>query len=382
MRFLVMTASFGTGHNQVAAALAEAAGESGHNACVIDALAEGLPLFGSCLTNGFIQLIKTAPGLYRSLYTHSECADQFRALRSGAMRLLAGMIRPSIAPVVEQFRPDVVLCTHPFVLGAMSHLRRQGRLGVPVAGVLTDFAPHGFWLHPGVDEYFVATAEMAREMISRGIEPQRLCVTGIPVRPAFTRACDRQAAARSLGLDPGRPTILIMGGGLGLGPVREAVAAACLTSVPVQIVVVAGQNAGLQAELLPLAHTQHGNGTCIQVHGYVPFVDRLMAASDLLISKPGAVTAAEALGLGLPMLLLSPIPGHEERNQAVLTASGAARALGCVEELPVLLTRLLLEPKGLAAMRRAARQMGRPEAARSVISHLSEAIAHKEMLPA
>lgn len=374
MKLLVMTAAFGTGHNQVAQALVEAAVDGGHSAEVVDALVAGAPLLGPLLTGGFIQLLKTAPGLYGLAYDHGELPGRLDGVKHGSIQALGGLLWPRLSPILAQVQPDVVVCTHPWVLGVMAALRRLGRVRVPVVGVLTDFASHAFWQHPGVDAYCVASPDMAATMMRQGVPSSRLHVTGIPIRSMFSSAPQRLAAATALGLDPTRSTVLIMGGGLGLGPMQAVVKAVTHTALPLQVVVITGYNERLYGQLAPLAAGLAGTPTSLHLYGYVPDVARLMAASDLLVSKPGAVTAAEALALGLPMLLVEPIPGHEERNQAALVGLGAACAVPSPAAIPHVLRQLFTQPETLLGMRNAALRAGAPAAAWRVIDQLASRV--------
>jgi processive 1,2-diacylglycerol beta-glucosyltransferase len=371
LKFLIMTAAFGTGHNQVAIALADAAVEAGHAATVIDALAVGAPYVSKWMTSGFIRLLNSAPGLYRAAYTRMEVPGQLDIMKSAGIATLTKLIWGPLSALLGREQPDVIVCTHPFVLGVLAYLRRTGRLHTHLAGVLTDFAPHALWLHAGVDMYYVARPEMVNTMAAQGVDPQRFQATGIPIRPAFMSAPQRLAAARELGLDAARPTVLMMGGGLGLGPMREMIAAARQAALPLQILAVTGHNQRLYAELAPLCGLMPGTETSVHLYGYVADVHRLMAASDLLVSKPGAVTTSEALALGLPMLLMPPIPGQEERNAAVLVASGAARPVPEPAALAAALRELLSDPAALLAMRQAARATAQPRAARLVVADLA-----------
>lgn len=370
MKFLIFTAAFGTGHNQVAAALAEAAVAEGHEAEVVDGLAVGVPGLSSLMTSGFIHLLHAAPGIYRMAYNRAELPGQWEALKSGGIGALTRLMWSRLQPLLALSRPDVIVCTHPFVLGVMATLRRQGRLAIPVAGVLTDFAPHSFWLHSGVDQYYVATAEMADTMSAHGVPPYRVHVTGIPIRSMFSAPPDRKLAAEALGLDPQRPTVLLMGGGLGMGPMRTLAATACRIGLPAQVLAVTGTNHRLYEQLLPLTMQADLAAPCLRVYGYVREVNHLMAVSDLLVSKAGAVTASEALAMSLPMLLVNPIAGHEERNQAALVSTQAARALFDPAVAAPVLRHLLTHPEEVAAMRLAARRAGRPQAAVQVVRHL------------
>lgn len=382
MKFLIMTAAFGTGHNQVANALAEAVSVLGHTADVVDALAVGSPLVSKCLTGGFIQILNKAPVIYRVAYDRTELPGHLDGLKRISVGTLTKLIWPRLKELLAHTQPDVVVGTHPFVLGVLANLRRTGRLRCRLAGVLTDFAPHGMWLHAGVDMYYVATPNMALTMARQGLDARFVHVTGIPIRGVFTQTTERAAAALELGLDPAKPTVLMMGGGLGLGPMREMVAAAHNAGLPLQILAVAGHNRRLYAQLEPLTRPVAGNPAAVHLYGYVPYVHRLMAVSDLLVSKPGAITASEALALALPMLLMEPIPGHEERNQAALVASGAARAVGSPTELTTALRELFADPAALEAMRRAAQRTAEPSAAQLVVQHLSGLMPDSAAWPA
>ena len=370
MKLLVVTAAFGTGHNQVAAALAEAATREGHVAQVCDVLSASLPTLSFLLSRGFLRLLTTAPAIYRLAYRRAEIPGQLDGVKYGSLGALSRLMWSKLGPLLARVQPDAILCTHPIPLGALAVMRRQLRFRCPLVGVLTDFAPHSFWLHPGVDQYYVATREMAAIMVDQGVAPYQVHVTGIPIRGSFAEPTDRTAAAGALGLDPTRPTVLLMGGGLGMGPMREMVVEACRVPLPAQLLVVTGHNRRVFEQLQPLTAQAFRSEASVRLFGYVPQIHTLMAASDVLVSKAGAVTASEALAIGLPMLLLQPIPGHEERNQAALVAAGAARALRNPGEVAPALLRLLTDPHEGEAMRDAARLMGRADAAALVVRHV------------
>lgn len=371
MRVLILTAAFGTGHNQVAEALREAAVGAGQSADVVDALAVSLPKMNRWLTGGFIQLLARAPGLYRLAYNGAENPGSWSdGLKESSMQALARIMWQGMSGVLAQTQPDVILCTHPFPLGVLAAWRRQRRISVPVVAVLTDFAAHSFWVHGGVDQYHVATAETAASLAAEGVPEEMIHVSGIPVRHGFGAAPDRAPAMAELGLDPARPTVLVMGGGLGLGPLPGVMQSLLAAPYPLQTVLVAGHNQRLLARLEPLVQAANGHASA-RLLGYVSQIDRLMAAADLIVTKPGAVTASEALALGVPMLLVDPIPGHEERNQEALVAAGAARSLALPEQAGAAVAGILADGVALSRMARAARLMGRPHAARQVIEQVA-----------
>ena len=126
----------------------------------------------------------------------------------------------NLQTLITRMQPSVVVCTHAFSCNAMSAYKRLYNPALPVVGVITDFVVHPFWIYQNVDAYAVATPEMRGELIERGIEPERIRIDGIPVDMRFAdRSRSRDVIRRQLGLPLDRPVVLVMGGGLGLGPV-------------------------------------------------------------------------------------------------------------------------------------------------------------------
>jgi processive 1,2-diacylglycerol beta-glucosyltransferase len=367
LKFLILTAAFGTGHNQVAEALEEAATREGNTAEVYDWMASGFPALSSVLTRGFLQLLSTAPSLYRMAYSRAEFPGPVDGFKHTTLGAIGRLLWPKLALLMARVQPDVILCTHPFPLGVMTILRRRYQFQAPVMGVLTDFASHSFWIHEGVNQYYVASQKMVATMVAQGVAPHRVHATGIPIRETFAEPPNREDAAITLGLDPKRPTVLLMGGGLGMGPMREMVTEACKVSLPLQVLVVTGHNQRLYEELQTLAARLAGTSITLRLFGYVPYIHTLMAASDLLVTKAGAVTASEALAMGLPMLLLHPIPGHEERNQSALVATGAAREIASPADIPQTLHQFFTDRLDADRMHTAAIRAGQPHAARNLI---------------
>lgn len=348
---LFLAAPFGTGHLYAAQAAAEA----------WQSLAPGWrvtvsnvsPPLVRGVAAGYLELLQWAPSLYRMLY-------QAPIPSSAAWLIRRAFLRPVIE-AVRAHRPTVVVATHPFPGRVAAHLKRKGRLDAQVAFVVTDFLPHHLWVCPGVDQYFVATTAGAARLRELGVSPDRITVSGIPIRAAFDRPLSRPVET-----GPERH-VLVMGGGLGLGPIAEAVGA--LAAIPrpeLRVTVVCGRNETLQGELQALL----GSDPRIRLLGQTDQVPALMREADLLVSKPGGLTCCEALASGLPMLLLAPLPGQEEENAEALLLTGAAR-IAPAEGIGGLVDRLLWsEAAGLRAMRLSAQHAGRPSAARTIATTL------------
>lgn len=193
-----------------------------------------------------------------------------------------------------------------------------------------------------------------------GLPGDRISATGIPVEPGFAQEVDRGAVLRRHGLDPAKPMVLVAGGSLGLSPATAVVRQLLHVKSEFQTVVVCGRNKELEAGVRALTV---GREADFRVFGYTGEMADFMGAASVLMSKPGGMTTAEALARGLPMLILDPIGGQEERNSDVLLEAGAA--LKCSELTLVghKLRRLLDEPGLREKMSANASALGRPRAA-------------------
>jgi len=309
------------------------------------------------VSDGYIRMVKTIPQMYRYIYHRAERATEVGRLRTWAHQFTAGNLRPLIA----RERPDAVVCTHAFPCGAMAEYKNQFADAPPVAAIVTDFAVHGFWIHERIDRYVVATEAMRRAVQDRGIAQDRIAVSGIPVRPEFSPGTESLASLRErLDLPRDRNVVLLMGGGLGIAPLERLLCALKSIRAPLAVVVVAGRNARAGRRL---TETAEGLAYPVRALRFVDNVYDYMHAADVLVTKPGGLTTAEALVAGVPIVLCKPLPGQEERNARVLIDAGAAVEVERIEQLAETVESLLADRSRRERMISAARRFGRANAA-------------------
>ena len=223
------------------------------------------------------------------------------------------------------------------------------------------------WVHEHMTGYFAANDEVAFRMRAQGIAASAILVTGIPIMPAFAQPLDRAECAREFGLDPQRITILLMGGGAGLGSLDTIAERLLALEANFQLIVLAGKNAQALSALQSLAEKYPGR---LLPQGFTDQVERLMACADLVITKPGGLTTSECLALGLPMIVNAPIPGQEERNADFLLEQGVALKAFDSVTLEYRIRYLLEHPAKLSEMHDKAHALGRPTAARQVLDRV------------
>jgi len=362
-RLLLLSVSAGAGHVRAAEALRAAASNFDVDALHLDVMDYVPTAFRALYTDFYYKLVERHPAVWAQLYRimdRTPPSAPLSRLRRAAERLNTLKLRKAIAG----FAPDAVICTHFLPAELLMRERQRGRVASPVFVQVTDFDLHGMWVVPDMAGYFTASEEVAFRTRARGIAAERTHVTGIPIMPAFAEPLSRAECAAESGLDPRRTTILLMGGGAGLGGLDDVAARLLALDADFQLIALAGRNAETLARLQAIAQRRPGR---LLAQGFTNRVERLMAASDLVITKPGGLTTSECLALGLPMIVHAPIPGQEERNCDYLLEQGAALKAIDANALEFRVRELIAHPERIAAMSARARALGHPHAARDVL---------------
>jgi processive 1,2-diacylglycerol beta-glucosyltransferase len=370
-RVLVVSVKAGAGHMRAAEAVAAAIRETRADIEVrhIEALSVMSRAFRKTYTAGYEKLVRSFPSVWGAIYG----AMERRSARSRVKRLVTRIDAVSARGLVEAvggFSPDRIVCTHYLPAEVLGARRKRRMLSAPVFVTLTDYDIHTMWLHEGVDGYFVATDEMAYALRAKGTQAS-IEATGIPIMPVFSRQWpQRPEMRRRLGLDAGMPAVLVSAGGFGFAKVDELACEMARAAEGVQFLVVAGRNERLRRQVEAAAAKYPGR---IRSFGFVDNMHELMAASDILVSKPGGLTTSEALAMGLAMVVVDPIPGQEERNSDFLLESGAAVRASSPAHLVYKLGHLMADGERLDAMRAAARRVAKPRAAFDVAERVLDA---------
>lgn len=368
MKILFLTAATGGGHVKTAQAIMQQM-EKQIPDCktkLVDSLKYINPLVDRLITGTYLHTIKIIPGIYGRFYDLSE-KDEFI---TDLVKSFNYILSHRLYSLFEQYRPDAVICAHTMPLQMLSSLKKKGLLNIPLIGIVTDYTNHLFWKLEEVDAFIVAHECIKDDMVKMGICKDRIHAFGIPVTEKFLTAKERCLLLKDMGLE-NKPTLLLMGGSLGFGGLQSVFSSLLKLHRDIQIIAVAGSNKKLQSQLENLAL---GSQKSVRVMGYTDRINELMDVSDLLITKPGGITVSEALVKKLPFLIITPIPGQEERNARFLVDSGAAVRLNSCDELEVLLKKTLDRPSALHQMSEAARKLARPHACKDIVDLVEELI--------
>jgi processive 1,2-diacylglycerol beta-glucosyltransferase len=365
-RVLILSASSGAGHVRAAQALEKAFHAQGNcDVEHIDALQHVSKLFQRLYDKAYIRLVRRAPDLMGLLYERTDQPWRHPRERLAMDRLnTQPMIR-----LLKKIQPDLCVATHFLPAEILAWLIAKKKLRARHAIVVTDYDVHALWLCRTVDRYYVAMQESLEYLANIGVPREKLHVTGIPIDPLFEITVSGADARKKLGLTTSDPVLLLSAGGYGVGPLEQLVKDLLAVQRPWQIVAIAGKSEPLKKRLDALTKgagkTPSGQPRLVSV-GFTSEMDQYMAAADLLIGKAGGLTTSEALARELPMALVEPIPGQEERNADHLLEAGTAIRCNNLPAAAWKIASLVDRPEKLRAMKQAARTMAHPDAARVI----------------
>ena len=255
---------------------------------------------------------------------------------------------------------DVIFTTHFLSTEVVGWMRRKGMTDARFITMVTDYDVHRIWLVEGVDQYLVASDYTKGRLKGLGVEEGRIAVTGIPVAEKFIQPRDKRETRRKLGLQEDHFTVLLSTSSFGFGPIEELTA---LLS-DIQMIVICGYNKGLFERM-----TVRGN----PLHKICTFVDNMeemLAASDVMITKPGGLSITEALANHLPLIFFSAIPGQEAGNVRVLAANGIGMSDKAPPEIAAAIRAFADSPEALQKARDAATALARPDSVAGIVKEI------------
>lgn len=373
-RVLILSASAGAGHVRAAEALKNAFKEmnAAHEIRHVDTLDYTNKVFRRLYSKTYLDMIKSAPEMLGWLYDYLDQPWKKERRRLAFDRLNT---RPFVK-LLKDYRPDLTVCTHFLPAEIISWLKAKERIARPPAIVVTDFDIHAMWLCHHYERYFVPLEETRIHMERLGIPATKISVSGIPIDPVFAKHKDKLEMRRKHGLKLDRVTILVSAGGFGADSLDHVITSLMELQHEAQVIAIAGRNEELRQRLVSLvSHARRKTRVAVNVVGYTTEMDEYMAASDIILGKPGGLTTSEALAKGLVFVIVNPIPGQEERNSDHLLEEGVALRCNNLPALAFKIDRLLNDDRRLEEMRRNVRRLARPNAATQIVSELSNSRA-------
>lgn len=360
-RIMLMYITKVSGHRQATLAIQKALREidSTIEAPTINGFGYTYPILEKVVNQAYMSVIKSTPKVWEYMYDNPKIVKNSVAIKN----FLHRTSHEKIDRLFQKYHPDTVVCTQAFPCGMVADYKREKKLNTLLVGVLTDFAPHSFWINEGVDYYVVPSEDARSKFIAKGIDPEKIRVFGIPLQSKFAVRHNKLQIAERLGLDPNKPIVLIMGGGQGLGPIKAIVKSLDKIKLDVQLITTVGIN---KKALSSIRRFASKSSKSILIYEFANNVDELMDVADLIVTKPGGMTTAESLVKGLPMIIIDPIPGQEMRNTEFLIKQGIAVHIDESKDIGEEVELLLRSPQKLSTMSQNAQLNAKPNAASDI----------------
>jgi len=337
---------------------------------MLDSFSHANPLLSKVTLKAYLAMLKAAPEIWEYMYDNPE----FQARTKGIRDLLNRGNSKKLQRLLAEFHPDAVVCTQAFSCGVLASWKQAHQRRSPaLIGVLTDYVAHRYWANPMVDLYITPTEDTRSSLLLQGIPPERVKVTGIPVAASFLKPVNKPAVESALGLRADVPKVLVMGGSLGLGPVKSVIRKLDKLPQPFDIIAVTGKNQELMERLERKGHKLRHP---IRILGFAENVHELMEVAEFAVTKPGGMTTAEALVKRLAMILINPIPGQEQKNTEFLLAHRVAVQAEDANDVALFADDFLRNPAKLHRMREAATALGQPDAATEAAAAILRLVGH------
>ena len=365
-KFLYLISDTGGGHRVAARAVVSTMQSHGANKDVheiIDVFTMGNFFVNWLFGKTYGPMISRIPWMYEFLfYTFNNPFLFYVAFWANYF-----MLGPQIEKFIKKFQPDVIVSLHPLanhlIVRVLKHAKLFGKIPI-ITVVLDPITLHRSWICADVDKIVVATEEARDLTISYGMPPEEIVVIGLPVDPKFSLQSPPQEEIRKkIGLEEKTFTIMLMGGGDGMGNLEKFTASLYYSGLPIQLIVVAGRNRKLQSHLEEMA--KEGE-IPLKVFGYTQDVPDLMAGSDLLLTKAGPGSIAEALLKEIPVIIISYVPGQEEGNVRWVEEEKFGKLVEDPTDVPDIVENLMVGDN-LQKMRDTMRTIKRPNAAHEIV---------------
>lgn len=357
MKILVIHATAGAGHKKAAEAIFNGIkGKTSFDVRLVDALDYSNPVFKYFYPNSYTYIVSHLPWLWAFMFGLMDLP----ALQ-GMVRFVRRIYNALNTQVLHNFLKkeqfDYIICTQFLSAEVSGYLKRTGQIRSKIICVVTDFDVHRIWINEGIDYYTGASDYTRDKLIELGVPKECAFTTGIPTDPKFLKEHDAREIRRKLGLREDAVTTLIATGSFGFGPIEEIID----FLKDHQLIVVCGHNKTLYGRLSARALPH------VKVCGLVDNMDELMSASDIMVTKPGGLSIAEALVKSLVLIFFSAIPGQETNNIKVLTQFKVSLGQLKPDQIAQAVNRLHASPQDLADQKARSKAFGKPWAVDDII---------------
>lgn len=339
---LVLTASFGMGHDSVANAIREQLIEENPelNVIVKDIMDISTPKTKAYFFDMYYTLTKKVPRFYNVIYNMKKDVP-----KNFIDEVMYNLFLKRVADYITSVQPQVIISTFPLCSGFVSRVKQKYHMNIPLITTITDVVDSWEWIHNNTDLYFVPCKIIEDKLVQKGIQKDRIKITGIPVKKDFL--LPKEGLSDKEDRSEHYKQLLIMGGAMDKIKITPELLEKFDRMENIKTIVITGNNRNLYEELSSVGEYHN-----VEILGYTTEIAKLMDDSDIIVTKPGGATLFEAINKGIPMVLKRSMVGQEEENLKFIKDTGIGILMGKDDDLSDVVARSLSDDNGLNQIKR------------------------------
>lgn len=258
------------------------------------------------VSRSYLRAIQYVPSVYSWIYKKN-------AIENDRYVFYDWLFENAMLKLIDKKKPDWLICTHALPSYILNQLKQKEKVQIPIVNVYTDYFINNLWGIDQIDLHLVPDEYFQKQLIQKGVNHDKIFVTGIPVHPSIKRNTqDKQPFRSSL-------NILVTGGSLGVGKI-ESMITQLRPSSSLQYFVLCGKNQRLYDTL----KTKVAYVTPLPYIESPDVINHLYNHMHGIVTKPGGVTITESLTKRIPIFIYHALPGQEEMNLHYLLSNDLA----------------------------------------------------------
>lgn len=357
-RILYLYSETGGGHRAAATALMAAIDLTGNKKCsqqMIDVFAS-TSNFMNVFAKMYAPVIKYSPKFWGMLYYWLNSPSKIKKLE----QLADPFVTKNLAKIIRKVKPHVIVSVHPMVNHlAIKAIKQSGRRIPLIVVVMDPVTLHRAWITPEASAVIVMTTEAKRHAIEYGMPAKKVKIIGLPIHPKFSLKRKVKKKNRLF-------TILLMGGGEGAGKMDKIIEEFEKNKVKAKVIIISGRNQKLEEKLKKMIDEV---SFPMQVYGFTDQVQKIMAESDLIVTKAGPGSIAEAMAMDLPIIITSWLPGQEEGNVEYVVRENVGKVSKDPKKV-VKLIKEIMQPANYRKIMKNIKRIRRPKAAMQIAKEI------------
>lgn len=320
MKILILSATIGQGHNNCAKSIAKSFNKRGCETKIVDMYGEISLYLKHLISKSYttsINLVNNPYTRFLGTLTYDSMEKNYKNEKSKEIAIY-NRLCTQMLNVISKEKPDIIICTQVNCLQVVNELKEKKLINHIAFGILTDFNVQNIWKNTKYIDYIVTPHQsLTYKLTQLGVDANKILPFGIPIDENFSKEYDVLKCKEFFNLNPNKKTILLTGGSMGYGDIEKSVKQLDKLDVDFQMLVVCGNNKRVYNKLTKLKTKKF-----IKIYGYTKYIDIMMTASDIIITKPGGLSISESLAKSMAIIVTNPIPGMEDRNKEFLLNHG------------------------------------------------------------